>query len=1258
MADTDCQALNAGTPVCDISFEGNFCKCTSQSHCTDPAKSRCSGGTCVKCSDDDHCDLIPGKPECDSTKGCVECTGDGHCSGAKSHCASNVCVACKTDDHCNGVLDYCSNTNTCVECKQDGHCASGHCVGNVCVECEDDGDCPANNPVCSGTNTCGPCSNPTTVCSDNFPGVKPVCSTTGQCVECDYQNDCDQTSSEKLCSASKACVECINYSDCLSDPSKPRCDGGICKACSDATFCTSLPGSFDQCATSGPNQGKCVECTDRNQCSGSTHECSATTNTCVECTDDTHCTTDPSAPFCGPGNACQACPNDTFCATKYPGDLLYCLNDGTCVKCKEQSHCPGAYCDASTHTCVQCLNDGNCQDPSNPTCTAGVCGPCSSGSTVCHDNFPALPVCSGGHCVECAQHSDCDQSSSTPVCETSSKTCVECIDHSHCLDDPTQPRCSGNTCQGCNSGFCSGTLDQCSTSGECVECTDDDHCDDVSVPFCGSGGLCQPCPGDQFCIDKYEGDLNHCISGTCVECNVSGDCTGGEYCSSEKTCVECTQDSECPSPSEAKCNLASYTCESCTGYAGLCASRFPDKPVCSTGSGECVECEGTNGCDPLSGKPQCESTSYTCVECTDHIHCQDYVKPFCGAGNTCQSCSSAGASSTFCEDKYPGTLPHCLSGTCVECVGDSDCIFDSAQPYCIANICKATIYQPHCSPDYNIQVKQMTDPNLNKFDVYFPSDLAMKVDIKGGLIVTLQNIPESDYTPEVTKLTSTHYQIVFAIETEIQATQLRLKLPCPSQPGYIFGDIILDSPTKRIPFVTPELQETIETIQGLASTATSVMAGASGSMMLAGANPAIMWALIGLLQAFYYMIFINVNYPANVQAFFGLFTLGNLSFIPNPIGWFFPDIDDETLNAPYKFTDNDVNGLFLQTGGNMLLTWFLVIVGYIASKLFIRFTRNMPKLLGMAASKTVEIFEWSGVLRTLITSYTQLSMASLLQLRVLSFETELYGVSSGSGIAFIAFTFLFPLMLFWIIHKYSKSPRILKVKYSTLIEEFKYEKTPLYFNAFFVLRRLAMILSLVFLHDYPYLEVFLLILNCVVWTVLLVKFLPYDNKINNVVNILSEILFVAIHVIIFLFAHDDHVDWLTDQEKLDLGWIIIGCCGVILVLTLIASFVQQFFVLKNLLKLFWQVMKGKKPNSGKKIKRKTSPQIYPQPPSAIGSGELNLESSGNSTREYFENSMASVAPTHKPDVYSNSPKRRIRRRVRAGSTNRVLPLDL
>ena len=1188
------------TPVCFAT--SNTCvECTINSDCLDPAKPQCSSNTCQPCPNSAFCSSLPNLPDQCSLTGpntgkCVECTDNSHCSGITPGCSatSNTCVECTDNSHCTdpsapfcsantcqpcpdspfcagkypGDLPYCLS-GTCVECTAPGHCPGSTCSSsNTCVECSTNSECPTTQlPLCS-SSTCQSCSTSPGICAARFPN-KPVClSTNGECVQCETSTHCASFSSQTQCdSATHTCVECTDHSHC-QDSTKPRCSENTCQPCSDSTFCSSLPSAPDQCALTGPNTGKCVECTDDSHCSGTTSICSATSNTCVECTINSDCL-DPTKPQCS-SNTCQPCPNSAFCSS-LPNLPDQCAltgpNTGKCVDCVDASHCSGttSVCFTTSNTCVECTINSDCLDPAQPQCSGNTCRPCPD-SAFC-SSLPSAPD-------QCA------------LTGPNTGRCVECTDNGHC----------------------SGTTSICSTtSNTCVECTDNSHCTDPYAPFC-SANTCQPCPDSPFCAGKYPGDLPYCLSGACVECTATADCSAPTaYCSSSKTCVECTSHSHCPI-SLPLCS--SSTCQSCSSSPGVCATRFTNKPVCS--SGGCVECEISSHC-PTS-KPQCNSATHTCVECTDHSHCQDPIKPFCGASNTCQSCSSAGT--TFCSTKYPGILPYCLTGTgaCVECTQSSDCL-DPLTPNCINNICQATVYQSQCSPSYNIQIKQVPT-KLSQFDFYFPSDLASKVDIQSTLTLTLQNIPQSDYAYTLNKLTNTHYEAIFTTQITTPSTKLRLQLPCPSQPGFIFGDIILYIQIQSIPFIDPELAKTINTIDNIATVTTNVIAGASGSMILAGSNPALMWALIGLLQAFYYMIFINVQYPINVQAFFGLFSLGNLPFIPNPIEWFFPEIEGVDLQAPEKFLENDVDGLFLQTAGNMLLTWFLVLVGYLVSKFILKFTRNMPRILIRAAFKTVKIFEWSGVIRTFMTSYTQLTLAAFLQIRVLNFDRKLYGVSSLTGITFTIFAFAFPPVLILLIHKFSKYPKVLNTTFSTLTDEFKYDKEkliPIYFNAFFLLRRLVLILALVFLHDYPYLEVIILILNCMIWLILLLKYLPYDKKMHNIVNIISELLFVLIHVLILLFAHDDNKGWLTEKKKLHLGWIIISCCGVILGLTFIVACIEQYFVIKDFIQLLMKFLKGRKPSSSsQRVKKKSSPQR---------STQNSILNSRNTSTDDLDNSM-------------------------------------
>jgi len=869
---------------------------------------------------------------------------------------------------------------------------------------------------------------------------------------------------------------------------------------------------------------------------------------------------------------CQQCQNTGDCtAGGYPGTVR-CDKSTTPDNIGICTSCPAGLCPAGScvnFKCVECTDNTYCQgnNPTKPYCdiqfTGNFCKECLE---ISHCTSLSKSLClSSGTCDVCSDHSHCSRFTSTPYCASSG--CVQCTDDSHCPSSGT-PYCVGNTCQACSTSICSNRFSTSSptklaclaSSGVCVQCTDDSYCPSTGTPYCNSGSnTCEACS-----------------SGLCTTLFLTTNPTKLVCVAATGLCVQCTDDTHCPTTGTPYCET--NTCQACS--ASICSARDPIKLACEASSGVCQECTGDSFCTnsycegnncygcSFSGsicssrfpttKPVCSTSTDVCVECQLDSHCPTITKSYCNPS----------------------------SATCQPCTQDSHCTHITGKNKCYQGECFT--YQEQCSPTYQILITQ----NSNVFSLKFPSSL---ISQSSSLTLQLLNIPDQDYTYTLTKTSDPNtYLATFTFQTTIPETTLRLSLPCPPQPGYLYGDIQVNFSTEKVLYTTPEIEKNIETVQNIMSSATTAMTGLSGSLLLTGVNPAILWALIHLLQAFYYLVFINVEYPANVRPFFKLFTMGNLSFIPNPMAWFFPEIEDESLDAPKRFLENDVNGLFLQTAGNLLLTWFLVLMGFIGSVLFLKYTRNMPKIFNVISSKTVEIFQWSGVFRTLITSYTQLTIAALLQARVLNYNSTLFSMSSVLGIVFIVLAGIIPLITWRIIYKYQKDQKTMERRFSTLIEEVNIKSTssiPKYLAVIFLLRRFVLSISLVFLHDFPYVEIYILILSCVIWLILLCKFQLYESKVNNIANIISEIIFTGVHVVIFVLIHDDNIAWLDDQDRIQLGWGIIGGCGVILIISLLMSLVQQYYALKQFIGFVLKVLK-KKDSSNKKRKhrlRRTAP---------------------------------------------------------------------
>ena len=73
------------------------------------------------------------------------------------------------------------------------------------------------------------------------------------------------------------------------------------------------------------------------------------------------------------------------------------------------------------------------------------------------------------------------------------------------------------------------------------------------------------------------------------------------------------------------------------------------------------------------------------------------------------------------------------------------------------------------------------------------------------------------------------------------------------------------------------------------------------------------------------LLFLNVNYPYNVVAFFKLFSVGSVNaMIPNPIELVAPAIFDEMQvgsPSPPKISGNDTDTLYLNNAGSILAGW-------------------------------------------------------------------------------------------------------------------------------------------------------------------------------------------------------------------------------------------------------------------------------------------------------------------------------------------------
>jgi len=117
------------------------------------------------------------------------------------------------------------------------------------------------------------------------------------------------------------------------------------------------------------------------------------------------------------------------------------------VQCTVAADCPAPQVCHRNHTCVQCLYNEDCTDPSLAVCQSFTCIP----GCVTDEQCPGNLVCNRQNvCVECTTDSDCQSNSAGAYCL--SDACVACTANYHCWDsNNAKPICANatHTCQPC-----------------------------------------------------------------------------------------------------------------------------------------------------------------------------------------------------------------------------------------------------------------------------------------------------------------------------------------------------------------------------------------------------------------------------------------------------------------------------------------------------------------------------------------------------------------------------------------------------------------------------------------------------------------------------------------------------------------------------------------------------------------------------------------------------------------------------------------
>lgn len=373
----------------------------------------CLNGACAMppcrfmddCLPSETCEFPSGKNlgECKT----IACKSDADCrKGYYCDAASAACLApCKIDDDC-GKGKQCKN-NRCgllpPECDDDYDCANR----KICDEfkqcswgeaCAFDADC-GEGRVCEGElSRCAPSG-----CQQDYDCDRGICDyATHQCVnkiptgggcaddsQCLTGVICIESVCQKLCDPLKLGADCQAGYGCnvITAGALVGQGKGVCKPYKQGFPAGVICAKNSECEV----HLLCVDGICSAVCDASAGE------TSVNCRQNQLCRLDYTL-------------NVGLCAVKPCDDAANpCLNgkvcnNGKCVECYNNSHCPERYmCEGATHKCVEdcsirgcesgwCnINSGRCEMFCTPNCQAGQ--ECINGTCV---SIPCVPACEYG----------------------------------------------------------------------------------------------------------------------------------------------------------------------------------------------------------------------------------------------------------------------------------------------------------------------------------------------------------------------------------------------------------------------------------------------------------------------------------------------------------------------------------------------------------------------------------------------------------------------------------------------------------------------------------------------------------------------------------------------------------------------------------------------------------------------------------------------------------------------------------------------
>ncbi|KAL4477137.1 hypothetical protein ABPG72_008871 [Tetrahymena utriculariae] len=1136
-----------------------------------------------------------------SISNCQTCSGDGKCqiciSGYSLSADKLSCILCTVQN--------------CIACQSNSSTVCSQCATNY-IKSSDSASCDCNVTGCQKCqlNDGSKCL----ICSNNYAQINNLCYCQAHnCKTCNPQDGskcqvCNDgltynTQNNTCYCAIQNCISCSNII-------------GQCNTCqlnyqlsSNSQNCIC---NIQNCQNCDPNDGsKCIQCNtgysidpNANQCMSSIQNCLTTlpnsTTQCQQC--QNHYLLDSSQKCQCQVENCQTClPSDgKICDTCKSG-----YNKSSNNQCQSSLQNCLAINSSDITKCQVCQKNYQLDISSQCQCQAQNCKQCSSTD--------------GNICQQCNEGYNLDQNLNQ--CKSSIQNCLQTnpINLSQCqncqinyqLDSSYQCQCQVQNCQICspNDGsICSKCVSNYLQSSNNQNCS----CIAQNCQLCDKldGQLCQNCnsgyvqdPNTKKCFKQIQNcktydPLNFSNCQLCLNNFIADQSTKQCVCSI-KNCQICSDTN----------GLVCYTCVK-NYLTPQCQCQVQNCSICSQQDG--------NICNTCNQGYQWNSQTYKC----DLIpKCIVQNCDFCQS-NSSNSCSQCSIGYQIVISTQQNTNPinicqkpnSCLVDGCQTCSQTYNTLcLKCKDPLIIKNLGKQC--QSIDQNDFDV-IYQATNTGYN-VTISFQENLVYFNQTNYEKILSIEITGIQNYTYQVANVVSNKIYLSIKVDQNCKNQKLEVKFYDPNfvQINNIqnnYKEVQLSSYV----VLSQNQQQQAQAAKTVSQSMQTTLLYSMLSIAMIG-NFYVLFNTIDFTTFIYYLLFVNVRYPSNVTSFCSIFQNFQMAFIPNVFQVYLTDPNYIQPYTPGKFMEYGNDAYFLNSAGQSYTIVFCILTIYIFIKLL-----SFVKIPGfqLYLQKKIESgWEYNAFFDLIWTVYMYVVVGVFLQFYKFEFTESLSFLNyTLFSMSFIAIFFI-PVMIAIFI---SKTPNLsdptIQKQFSSIVgglkvddhseekqqglpslenkigsecilkedqinktseycqiagsqkenKKWKYQERGMryskYTNVFLYFRKIAYAILIIYLFDCPYLQLVLIsILNIFLAFFYFYK-RPQEKQFDNLRNGLSEIFLVVMQICAGILV-DDRQDQ-DEQERINIGWVLIGSAAFILLMHIFTVVMDLFRFMFNLIK--------------------------------------------------------------------------------------------